>query len=613
MSAAPLPAAAHREVLAERILPRALQGAVPQRRPVAVVVAGQPGAGKTTLADLLHAALERRGGAVRVSRDLYKSAHGAYPELLAADVRTAGSQVRPDTRAWQHAVEEAACRDRFDMVVESALADPDEFRDQAAALRAAGYRVEVVALAIPEAVSQLGVLDRYLRAADEDRRFVAWENHDGCAAEMLRTLDTIERERLADRICVVRRGAIPLYDNELTDGSWKRAPRAARVVAGERARPWDAQETAVFRRELADADRRVHHGLLGDDQRLAVARDAERAAAWSEPVRRTAQVRSAPPGVDYHRLSAEEHQWIFDHLIVPGHLDQAQAQEQPVVVYVVGQPGAGKTAATQLVRRAMRSRRPVWLTGDHFKSAHPDYGELLRSEPRTAGQRIRVDYKAWQAKAERYVRERRGDMVIEMAPGSVGQFTASAAACRRAGYRVEVVVLAVRPSDSRQGAAARYTDALRRGVAARFTTGAGHDQCVHALIDVACAAETESLVDAVTVLRRDGSALWCNTRRTDGRWERPARAAAVLVGEQHRPYTDAEAYRFQALLQQLRFALPQYRDELAQISRSAAPLLPERWLPRRLPTPAPVPEALPLPTAYCGSGASESHVSMRAS
>ncbi|MFZ3573737.1 zeta toxin family protein [Streptomyces sp. BH097] len=607
----PLPAAAHREVLAERILPRSLQGAMPQRRPVAVVVAGQPGAGKTTLADLLHAALDRRGGAVRVSRDLYKSAHDAYPELLAADVRTAGSRVRPDTQAWQRAVEEAARQGRFDVVVESALADPDEFREQATALRAAGYRIEVVALAIPEAVSQLGVLDRYLRAADENRRFVAWENHDTCAAGMLRTLDVIEREQLADRICVVRRGAVPLYDNERTDGAWQRAPRAVQVVADERARPWDAQETAVFRRELADADRRVHHGRLDDDQRLAVVRDAERAAAWSEPVRRTAQVRSAPPGVDYHRLSAEEHGWIFENLIVPGHGDRAQAQEQPVAVYVVGQPGAGKTAATQMVRRAMRMRRAVWLTGDHFKSAHPDYGELLRSEPRTAGERIRADYKAWQAKAEAYVRERRGDMVIEMAPGSVGQFTASADACRQAGYRIELVVLAVRLSDSRQGTAARYADALRRGVAARFTTGAGHDQCVKALEAVTYEAET--MVDAVTVLRRDGSALWHNTRGTNGQWKRAARAAAALVGEQHRPYTDEEARRFVTLQQQLRFALPQHRDEIVQISRLAAPLLPERRLPRRLPTPAPVPRALPLPAGYFGSGASEAHVSMRAS
>ncbi|MFI0156012.1 hypothetical protein [Streptomyces lydicus] len=45
-------------------------------------------------------------------------------------------------------------------------------------------------------------------------------------------------------------------------------------------------------------------------------RAAERAAC-AEPVRRTAQPRRDVPGVNYHRVSADEHHWIFDELITP--------------------------------------------------------------------------------------------------------------------------------------------------------------------------------------------------------------------------------------------------------------------------------------------------------
>ncbi|WP_328982796.1 zeta toxin family protein [Streptomyces mirabilis] len=139
------------EVLDRVILPAATRQAVHQQRPVVVVVAGQPGAGKTTLADLITAVLDRRGGAVRVGRDLYKSLHRHYASALAADVRTAGALVRPDTARWQAAVE-THVRDRhFDAVVESALADPDDFRASSLAYRAAGHRIEVVALATAEA------------------------------------------------------------------------------------------------------------------------------------------------------------------------------------------------------------------------------------------------------------------------------------------------------------------------------------------------------------------------------------------------------------------------------------------------------------------------------
>jgi pantothenate kinase len=55
------------DVLHRVILPVATRSAVSQPRPV-VVVAGQPGAGKTAIADLVQAALGRRGGAVRVGR-----------------------------------------------------------------------------------------------------------------------------------------------------------------------------------------------------------------------------------------------------------------------------------------------------------------------------------------------------------------------------------------------------------------------------------------------------------------------------------------------------------------------------------------------------------------
>ncbi|MFD4153678.1 zeta toxin family protein [Streptomyces hydrogenans] len=118
-----------------------------QEHPVAVVVAGRPGAGKTATADLVQTALKRRGGAVRIGRDLYKPAHRDYATTLAADVRTASAAVRPDTPAWQAAVEDHVRRSRFDAVDESALTDLDDFRASSAAYRQSGYRIEIVVLA----------------------------------------------------------------------------------------------------------------------------------------------------------------------------------------------------------------------------------------------------------------------------------------------------------------------------------------------------------------------------------------------------------------------------------------------------------------------------------
>ncbi|MER6481043.1 zeta toxin family protein [Streptomyces filamentosus] len=154
-----------------------------------MAVAGQPGAGKTAVADLVQAALDRRGGAARIGRDLYKPAHRGYAAALAADVCTASAAVRPDTSGWQAAVEDHVRDRRFDTVVESALADLDEFRGSSAAYRRSRHRIEIVAMAKAEAWSRLGILDHFLT---EGRRYVAWENHDTCATRMLTVLAAAE-------------------------------------------------------------------------------------------------------------------------------------------------------------------------------------------------------------------------------------------------------------------------------------------------------------------------------------------------------------------------------------------------------------------------------------
>lgn len=282
-------------------------------------------------------------------------------------------------------------------------------------------------------------------------------------------------------------------------------------------------------------------------------------------------------------------------LIAPPLLESITPQERPVAVYVMGQPGAGKTTTARVLRRALRGR-PTRISGDYFKASHPDYYDLLREEPRTAGERIRADYRAWQAMAEARVRERRGDVTIEIAPGSAASFIESAMAYRRAGYRVELVVLAVRAADSRQGTAVRCADVNRLGGRGRFTTAQGHDHHFAVLADAVAAAEQVPVADSVMVWGRDGTVFYRNKRTSQGSWARPVGAADALIAEQNRSYTSQEAGRFWALQRRLRAELPHYRHDVEQIARLARTLMPAHLQPRRLAGPAAV-AALPLPRA----------------
>lgn len=600
----------HADILREFILPTWVHGAVTQEVPLAFFAAGPPGSGKSFLADVLQESLNLRGGAVRVAGDLYKPLHPSYPELLVEDARTAGVKVRPDVRRWQAEVEHLVRVRGADAVIETALCDPDEFRATARAFRTAGHRIEIMVLATPEALSQLRVLDRYVRQIRDlsAGRYVSWENHDRCGLGLLATLKVVEDECLADRITVFQRDMEVLYRNELIAGVWRWPAAATQVVSAEWARPWSAQQTWRFRHGLSTVEEFLIDLRVSSDQRLMVRGGLERAFALSEPVRRVTQPLIDPPGVDYHRLSAAEHQWVLRNVIVPG-LGEITGHDNPVAVYVMGPPGAGKSELARLIRRSMRERRPTAIVGDDFKAAHRDYLPLLEEYPRTASAKIRADYQAWQAEAEAYVRERRGDVVIEIAPGSAAQFLAGAVRYHQAGYRVDVVVLGVRAPDSRQGTMTRYSRAVRKGLPARLTSVSGHDVCFAAVVDAVWAAEQSPWVDSLMIVRRDTAAVYRNERAADGQWAHPASAVLALIGGQQRPYTEEEAARFRTVQRQLSAALPQYRAEIAQISQLAWPLMPAHLQPRRLPGPG-TPTGLPdrygtQPDATAGTGAAE--------
>ncbi|WP_234376780.1 zeta toxin family protein [Streptomyces sp. CB01201] len=77
-----LPAAENRRIFVADIVPDHLTGPTPQDPATAVFLLGQPGAGKTRVAQLIAEQLDARGGFVDVDSDLYKPYHPEYARLL---------------------------------------------------------------------------------------------------------------------------------------------------------------------------------------------------------------------------------------------------------------------------------------------------------------------------------------------------------------------------------------------------------------------------------------------------------------------------------------------------------------------------------------------------
>ncbi|KAL7626186.1 hypothetical protein AAE478_002956 [Parahypoxylon ruwenzoriense] len=250
--------------------PSAAAAMAGQNAPLAVLLVGQTGAGKTRTAPLLESAMAQlRNGRplAHFVADTYKTYHPAYGTLLSTRPALASPATSPDARRWLAMAARYAAQRRADVLLESAARHPGDFADLARAFaEEAGYRVEVVLLAVPKPLSLLGVLARFYESLPEARlrdgfparltpRKVHDESYEGLlrAAEFVDADADAEGRAVVDRVVVARRDNLVAYANE-RDGSgrWKRGGRgaAAAAVRAERERPLTVAERTVAQATL---------------------------------------------------------------------------------------------------------------------------------------------------------------------------------------------------------------------------------------------------------------------------------------------------------------------------------------------------------------------------
>jgi len=136
------------------------------------------------------------------------------------------------------------------LVIDGSLGRPEVFAHRAGTLRAAGYRVEAHVLAVSPEWSWQGVHQRRERliAQGGAPRVSTRDAHDAIIAGLLRTLEAIDVDGLADHVRVTTRAGQMIYHNSCeAGGAWQRASAAAAAVRQERERPLSAREIDRFK------------------------------------------------------------------------------------------------------------------------------------------------------------------------------------------------------------------------------------------------------------------------------------------------------------------------------------------------------------------------------
>ena len=241
----------HQRIFLEEILPDLAATQHPQQQPLAVLLGGQPGIGKSSTKQAIVEALAPHGGVVDFSADLLRPYHPRFDELLTGDERDLAeldAAIDQDARGWVDLMIGHARDHQLNAVVDSNLANPDRARGFIDQFREASYRVEVQFVAGSAALSRLGVLQRYQSQVDAlghgayCATTIQARNYTG----VFDTARMLDREVAVDRVVVSRRGGTVLHTQDrIDDGQqmwWHPSPGAAGAIESERSRPWTSAE-----------------------------------------------------------------------------------------------------------------------------------------------------------------------------------------------------------------------------------------------------------------------------------------------------------------------------------------------------------------------------------
>jgi hypothetical protein len=252
------------QIYERRIRPDLLAGAMPVHSPLALFVAGQPGAGVPYAAASLHRELALTAGAVvQLSDDRLRAYHPAWraSEGPASSVPLMAGAIQSDVTHWFDRIVEDAKKHRYQLLVEDELSDHRAIEHRAVALRQADYLTQAVFVNTHPEESTLTVMARYdlARAHGLPPRFVPAQEHDVALSNLRAALGLLEDRRAVDGVRLINRDASQLYENRLVDGEWRKPPRAQESLDLLREKPRSPKDLVKFAMRWETLARQLAH------------------------------------------------------------------------------------------------------------------------------------------------------------------------------------------------------------------------------------------------------------------------------------------------------------------------------------------------------------------
>lgn len=203
------------KIFEKEILPDYINSQInASEKPKAIILAGQPGAGKSGLASETIDSPDFNNNHVRVDIDALRGYHPRYKNYRTDNPKEAANLVQTDASKWGSKLRGHVIENKYNVVIDGTLGDPKSATDLVGDLKKRGYDVEVHAYALDQDRSNQGIHSRYEGGLKEGKaRWVPNDVANEAYEGIPKSLDSIEKNHPDVKISIYGVEGITLEDD----------------------------------------------------------------------------------------------------------------------------------------------------------------------------------------------------------------------------------------------------------------------------------------------------------------------------------------------------------------------------------------------------------------
>lgn len=194
-----------REAIGKIIIENFTTGVMPAENPLAIILGGQPGSGKSELITQAQALTGKN--AVICNADDYRDYHPMSDEIKAKHEEFYPGLTVKYSQPWNNLLTGYCEENRLNFILETTFSSGQNMNQTISELKAKGYSVYLMVLSVNKRLSFLGTRLRFegMKAQYGYGRLVDKDVHDSKYLQVMATLEAVQNSRLYDKLFIYGR------------------------------------------------------------------------------------------------------------------------------------------------------------------------------------------------------------------------------------------------------------------------------------------------------------------------------------------------------------------------------------------------------------------------